>query len=120
MTRAEVGIFFRDLAPLLRDVPIRTNSVWMGTGAFLEGGSAPTARHGDIRKLTAELCSWARNGIPESGARTTDTGSGTDPGLACLPSQIGSVFRMAAGARMGADLSRLTGNAALAPQASLI
>ena len=66
MTRAEVGIFFRDLGPLLRDVPVKRNSIWMDTGAFIEGGAAPSARHGDIGKLTAALCDWARNGIPEA------------------------------------------------------
>ncbi len=72
MTRAEVGIFFRDLGPLLRQVPVALGSVWMDTGTFAEGGSAPIARHGDVGKLTALLCDWARNGIPESGARTPD------------------------------------------------
>lgn len=66
MTRAEVGIFFRDLGPLLKDVPVTRNSVWMDTGAFTEGGSAPTARHGDIGKLTSTLSDWARDGIPEA------------------------------------------------------
>ena len=61
MTRAEVGIFFRDLGPLLKDVPVTRNSVWMDTGAFTEGGSAPTARHGDIGKLTSTLSDWARD-----------------------------------------------------------
>jgi hypothetical protein len=65
MTRAEVGIFFRDLGPLLREVPIRRDSLWIDTGAFTEGGAAPTGRQGDIGKLTTALCDWARNGIPE-------------------------------------------------------
>jgi hypothetical protein len=72
MTRAEVGIFFRDLGPLLRQVPVTQGSAWMDTGAFTEGGSAPTARHGDIGKLTATLCRWARNGIPGSDAHAVD------------------------------------------------
>lgn len=71
MTRAEVGIFFRDLGPLLRKVPVTRDSVWMDTGAFTEGGSAPTARHGDIGKLTAVLCGWARAGIPGSHSPAT-------------------------------------------------
>jgi DGQHR domain-containing protein len=78
MTRAEVGIFFRDLGPLLRQVPVTMGSVWMDTGAFAEGGSAPIARHGDVGKLTALLCEWARNGIPGTDARTPD--QDPDPG----------------------------------------
>ena len=69
LTRAEVGIFFRDLGPLLREVPVKRTSIWMDTAAFTEGGAAPTARHGDISKLTTTLCDWARTGIPESAAR---------------------------------------------------
>jgi hypothetical protein len=65
MTRTEVGIFFRDLSPILREVPIKRASPWMDTGAFVGGGSAPTARHGDIGKLTRALCRWARDGIPQ-------------------------------------------------------
>lgn len=68
MTRAEVGIFFRDLGPLLRKVPVTQGSVWMDTGGFTEGGAAPTARHGDIGKLTTILCGWARHGLPGSDA----------------------------------------------------
>jgi DNA-sulfur modification-associated len=75
MTRAEVGIFFRDLGPLLREIPIKRNSLWIDTGAFTEGGAAPTGRHGDISKLTAALCDWARNGIPGSSARPLDAGT---------------------------------------------
>jgi hypothetical protein len=56
MTRAEVGIFFRDLRSLLGQVPIRRASAWMDTCAFTEGGAAPTGRHGDIGKLTTALC----------------------------------------------------------------
>jgi hypothetical protein len=77
MTRAEVGIFFRDLSPLLREVPVQRSSVWMDTGAFTEGASAPTGRHGDLGKLTTALCAWARTGIPEAGAWTLDTGTET-------------------------------------------
>jgi DGQHR domain-containing protein len=71
VTRAEVGIFFRDLGPLLREVPVKRNSIWMDTGVFTEGGSAPVARHGDIGKLTTTLCEWARNGIPGRDAETS-------------------------------------------------
>jgi hypothetical protein len=77
MTRAEVGIFFRDIGPLLKEVPVNRTSVWMDTGAFTEGGSAPTARAGDIGKLTTTLCAWARNGIPKAGAWTLDEGTET-------------------------------------------
>jgi hypothetical protein len=72
MTRAEVGVFFRDLGPLLKQVPVRKGSAWLATGAFVEGGSAPTGRHGDVTKLTTQLCTWARNGLPSG-----DEGVGT-------------------------------------------
>jgi hypothetical protein len=66
MTRTGVGIFFRDLGPLLQELPVRPGSVWYATGLFIEGGSAPTGRHGDMRKLTSLLCRWAREGVPAS------------------------------------------------------
>lgn len=66
MTRAEVGIFFRDLGPLLRQIPVTSGSVWHATGLFVDGGSAPTGRHGDMRKLTELLNGWAREGLPSS------------------------------------------------------
>lgn len=64
MTRAEVGIFFRELGPTLRLVPVTEGSIWTRTGAFMPGSSAPTARHGDIGKLSRVLVEWAREGIP--------------------------------------------------------
>ena len=75
MTRAEVGMFFRTLTPLLRDLPVVPGSPWYSTGLFVDGGSAPTGRHGDMRKLTELLCGWARNGLPANAPELVD-----DPG----------------------------------------
>lgn len=36
----------------------------MQTGCFMKGGSAPTGRHGEMRRLTEALCKWAREGLP--------------------------------------------------------
>jgi hypothetical protein len=64
MTRAEVGMFFRSLGPLLKQIPVTVGSPWHKTGAFVEGGSAPTARGGQIGMLAGILCTWARDGLP--------------------------------------------------------
>jgi hypothetical protein len=72
MTRAAVGIFFRDLGPLMKALPVTDGSPWMDTDCFIKGGSAPpavTARcasspkrcaTGLVRASPARLARWIR------------------------------------------------------------
>ena len=60
-TDEEVEEFFKTLAP---DMGIPVEAMWRDTGVFLEGGTAPGARQGDIRKLTDTIVDWARTGLP--------------------------------------------------------
>jgi hypothetical protein len=62
-TNEEVEEFYKALAPHM-GVPVET--MWRDTGVFLEGGTAPGATQGAIRKLTDTIVNWARNGLPGS------------------------------------------------------
>lgn len=60
MTRSQIEGYFRSLEPLLREIPVREDGVWVKTGAFQVGALAPGARPGDVRNLTDTLVGWAR------------------------------------------------------------
>lgn len=64
MHRSEIQQFFKQLEPLLRQIPIASDSVWIETGAFQVDSSAPSARPGDMKSLTKTLAAWAREGLP--------------------------------------------------------
>ncbi len=66
LTRSEVEIFFRALAPKLREIPIEEDDTfWMRTEAFMPGTSAPQARAGTMNALVKSLVQWAREGDDE-------------------------------------------------------
>lgn len=54
----EVGDFFAALNGHL-SVPVGPGSPWLETECFLEGTSAPSARQGDITKLSRLMIDWA-------------------------------------------------------------
>lgn len=61
MSRAEIEMFFRDLAPKLRDIPIaEDDDFWLPTEAFIPNTSAPQARQGTMIKLVRTLVERAR------------------------------------------------------------
>lgn len=63
LTRSEVELFFRALAPKLREIPVEEDDTfWMRTEAFMPGTSAPQARAGTMNALVSSLVEWARNG----------------------------------------------------------
>lgn len=71
MTRDEVLVFFKALAPLM-ELPLERNSVWFTTGAFPplpedDGADlprAPLSRQQDLKKLVDALVLWATTEIP--------------------------------------------------------
>lgn len=64
--RSEIEVFFRKLAPKLREVPIaEDNKLWMETRAFLPETMAPQARAGTMNDLVKAMVGWARNGSAE-------------------------------------------------------
>jgi hypothetical protein len=71
MSRSEIEVFFKSLAPKMRDIPIDENdSLWMPTGVFLPGSTAPSARQGSMTALVRELARWAREGNEELSGQT--------------------------------------------------
>ncbi len=60
MTDGEVTEFFRRLSTHMK-APIAEKGAWRATGVFMDSGMAPQASQGDVRKLTSEIVSWARN-----------------------------------------------------------
>ncbi len=65
MSRSEIEAFFKRLAPHLRDIPIReSDKLWMSTGAFIAGNTAPQARRQSLKQLTDAVVDWARKGHP--------------------------------------------------------
>jgi hypothetical protein len=66
LTRAEIEVFFRELAPRMRDIPVaEDDKFWLPTKAFIPGTTAPQARQGTLTGLVRALTGWARNGLPE-------------------------------------------------------
>jgi hypothetical protein len=66
LTRSEFEEFFKKLAPMMRRVPIdEHDALWMPTGAFVPGSSAPQARQGSMTGLVRHIATWARNGHAE-------------------------------------------------------
>ena len=51
--------FFKSLGNDMT-APVDSESRWMDTGVFIEGTMAPSARQGDITKLTNTIVDWAR------------------------------------------------------------
>jgi hypothetical protein len=65
MARSEIEVFFASLAPKMREIPIaEDDELWMPTGAFIPGTTAPQARQGTINSLVQSLNNWGRNGHP--------------------------------------------------------
>lgn len=63
--RSEVEEFFKTLAPKMRDIPItEEDPLWMPTGVFLPGSTAPSARQGSMGSLVRQIVEWARDGNP--------------------------------------------------------
>lgn len=63
MTRSEIELFFNGLAPKMRSIPIaEDDELWMPTGAFIPGTTAPQARQGTMNSLVRSIVSWARDG----------------------------------------------------------
>jgi len=62
MTDQEIVSFLAQLRPYM-GVPV-TSRLWLDTGVFDSGASAPRARGGDIRRLSEHIVSWARQGLP--------------------------------------------------------
>jgi DGQHR domain-containing protein len=68
--RSEIEVFFRALAPKLREIPIaEDDAFWLPTEAFIPGTSAPQARAGTMRSLVDSLVEWAREGNPKLTSR---------------------------------------------------
>lgn len=63
MSDDEVAQYFSILNSHMA-VPV-TESLWLDTGVFDVGASAPRARGGDIRRLADQIAGWARTGLPE-------------------------------------------------------
>lgn len=65
MGRSEIEMFFRSLAPRMRDIPIaEDDEFWLSTEAFLPGTTAPQARQGTMSALVRHMVTWAREGHP--------------------------------------------------------
>ncbi len=61
LKRSELEVFFANLAPKMRMIPIaEDNDFWMSTGAFLAGSSAPQGSQGPMIALTRSLVAHAR------------------------------------------------------------
>jgi hypothetical protein len=68
MSRAEIEMFYRALAPKLRTIPIaEDDQFWLSTEAFIPNTNAPQARQGTVIKLVNTLAGWARAGALGSG-----------------------------------------------------
>lgn len=66
LSRSEVEVFFKSLAPKMRDIPIEEDDTfWMPTGVFLPGATAPSARQGSMGSLVRQIVEWAREGNPQ-------------------------------------------------------
>ena len=71
-SRSQVEDFFHDLSPLLERIPIAENDkIWIDTGAFLVGSSAPIARQGTIKTLVDVFVGWAESGLPQPAAEAS-------------------------------------------------
>jgi len=65
LTRSQIEVFFRKLAPKMREIPIAENDeLWLPTEAFIPGTAAPQARAGTMGSLVKAMVGWARNGNP--------------------------------------------------------
>jgi hypothetical protein len=65
MSRSQIEAFFKALEPHMRDIPIKEkDKLWMPTGAFIAGTTAPQARRQSLKQLTDAMLDWARNGHP--------------------------------------------------------
>lgn len=63
MSRSQIEVYFRKLAPKLREIPIaEDNEFWLSTEAFIPGTAAPQARQGTLTALVRHLVTWARDG----------------------------------------------------------
>lgn len=59
--------FFSELEPLMKFGPdgiADDDPVWMKTGAFLPGSTAPQARQGTVAALAKSIEAWYFDGIP--------------------------------------------------------
>jgi DGQHR domain-containing protein len=71
MSRSDIEVFFKSLAPKMRDIPIEEDDgFWMPTGAFLPGSTAPSARQGSMTALVRNVVGWAQNGHPTLSLQT--------------------------------------------------
>ncbi len=68
--RSEVEDYFRKLGVHMNEIPVKQTSMWMQTGAFIPGTTAPQARQGSIKALTDHLVEWATEGFPKEPGRS--------------------------------------------------
>jgi hypothetical protein len=63
MDDEEIIGFFGSLVPKMHNIPIKEDDpLWMPTGVFLPGSTAPSARQGSMSALARDLARWAREG----------------------------------------------------------
>jgi hypothetical protein len=71
MSRSDVEVFFKSLAPKMKLVPVTEDDrFWMPTGAFQPGAAAPSARQGSMTALVRDIVKWAREGNPALSPQT--------------------------------------------------
>jgi len=66
LSRSQIESFFRRLAPHMREIPVKEqDKLWMSTGAFIPGTTAPQARRQSLKQLADAMVLWARKGHPD-------------------------------------------------------